>query len=231
MLKNGALAVYEILCSFTIPLRLSEKDGHPAVLLKKVIARQFEAVENVDAVSVVESEDHAMGRTTEIDEQISSQSRSFTSVQMDGKFKGVYLAGQPSVWLLSTDHGPCRIYDSPDGKTIHSLAQLPDGFLMSLSEPSVQDEEPSQAREPSSLWETYISEYVCLDREIPSTLVKTGRPFNKVFYDSAAEAVVAASFLETAFANFDEEGNLMWQPDGVCLAGSVREFLQSSYAS
>ncbi|EFP85411.2 uncharacterized protein PGTG_11767 [Puccinia graminis f. sp. tritici CRL 75-36-700-3] len=213
MLKNGALAVYEILCSFTIPLRLSEKDGHPAVLLKKVIGRQFEAVENVDEVSGVESEDHEMGRTTEIDEQISPQSRSFTSIQMDGKFKGVYLAGQPPVWLLSTDHGPCRIYDSPDEKTIHGIAQLPDGFLMSLSEASVQDEEPSQACDPASLWETYISEYVCLDREIPSTLVKTGRPFNKVFYDSASETVVGASYLETAFANFDEEGNLMWQPD------------------
>ncbi|EFP75378.2 uncharacterized protein PGTG_01971 [Puccinia graminis f. sp. tritici CRL 75-36-700-3] len=187
MLKNGALPVSEILCSFTIPLRLSENDGHPAVLLKKVIGHQFEAVENVDEVSVVESEDHAMGRTIEIDEQISPQSRSFTPIQMDGKFKGVYLAAQP---------------------------------------PGVR-KEPSQACDPASLWETYISEYVCLDREIPSTLVKNGRPFNKVFYDSASETVIGASYLKTAFANFDEEGNLMWQPDGWLLLVFVG-ILQSS---
>ncbi|OAV95953.1 hypothetical protein PTTG_04786 [Puccinia triticina 1-1 BBBD Race 1] len=211
MLNNGAFAVYEVLSSYTIPMRLTEKNGHPAILLKKVIARQFEALENSDELPSG-TEDHKMDQTNINDQQSSPPSRSFTALKMDGKFQGVYLAGQPPVWLLSTDHGPCRIYDSPDDKTIHAIAQLPEGFLMSLTESSSQSESQTQECEPS-LWETFISEYVCFDREVSSTLVKSGRPFNKVFYDSSSDTVVGASYLETAFANFDEEGNLMWQPD------------------
>ncbi|KAI7953963.1 hypothetical protein MJO28_006510 [Puccinia striiformis f. sp. tritici] len=209
MLKNGAFAVYEILTNFTIPIRLPEKEGHPAVLLKKVIARQLESIQDHDEIPA-EPEDHDMEQSSPNDEE--TPSRSFTSIKMDGKFKGIYLAGQPPVWLLSTDHGPCRIYDSPEGKTIQSITQLSDGFLMSLTESSFENEDQTPESE-SSLWETFISEYVCFDRDISSTLVKTGRPFNKVFYDSSSQTVVGASYLETAFANFDEEGNLMWQPD------------------
>jgi len=210
MLKSGAFAVYEILPSFALPTRLAEKENRPAVLLKKVIARQFEALQSFEAPA--ESEDHDMEHSHTVKGQTSPQPISFTSLKVDGKFKGVYLTGHPPVWLLSTDHGPCRIYDSPEGKTIHGVAQLSDGFLMALTESSSKDEDEAQVLEPS-LWETFIPEHVCFDREIPSTLVKTGRPFNQVFYDSSSETVVGASYLETAFANFDEEGNLLWQPD------------------
>ncbi|KAH9443461.1 hypothetical protein Pst134EA_032651 [Puccinia striiformis f. sp. tritici] len=51
MLKNGAFAVYEILTNFLrIPIRLPEKEGHPAVLLKKVIARQLEPIQDHDEI-------------------------------------------------------------------------------------------------------------------------------------------------------------------------------------
>ncbi|KAI9608185.1 hypothetical protein KEM48_003453 [Puccinia striiformis f. sp. tritici PST-130] len=127
---TGAIAsppsscIYEILTNFTIPIRLPEKEGHPAVLLKKVIARQLESIQDHDEIPA-EPEDHDMEQSSPNDEE--TPSRSFTSIKMDGKFKGIYLA------------------------------------------------------------------------DISSTLVKTGRPFNKVFYDSSSQTVV--------------EGNLMWQPD------------------
>ncbi|PLW07812.1 hypothetical protein PCANC_21051 [Puccinia coronata f. sp. avenae] len=219
MLKNGAFAVYEILTSFTLMKQLAEKEGHPAVLLKKVIGRQFEAIQNLDETPA-QSENHDMEHTNHTNGRTNLHPRSFTSLKVDGKFSGFYLAGPSPVWFLSTDHGPCRIYDSPEGMTIHGFAQLPDGFLMSLTESTSENNNQAQNSEPT-LWETFISEYVCFDREIPSTLVKTGRPFNKVFYDSSSETVVGASYLETAFATFDEEGNLMWQPDDDSLIGAT----------
>lgn len=211
MLQNGAFAVYELITSFALTMRSPEKEGRPAILLKKVVSRQLEAVDDNVNIPAPSGSNENEKSNDNLDEPFDAICWNFTQIGMKDKFKGVFLSSNPPLWLLSTDHGPCRIYDSPEGKTVKGIAQTSSGFLMCLADSASKDLDPSACSD--SLWETVVPESVCFDREIPSTLVKTGRPFNKVVYDSFLQTIVGASYLETAFANFDEEGNLMWEPD------------------
>ncbi|MBW0461452.1 hypothetical protein O181_001167 [Austropuccinia psidii MF-1] len=216
ILQSGAFAVYEIFASFVIPRKSSAKHGHPAIMLKKVLARQFEASQELN--EPIPSQAHEMDAKHNF-EQLKT-SRGFTPLMMAGQFRGAFLSGEAPVWLVSTDHGPCRIYESFEGRAVYCIAQLPNSFLMCLDELSNSKNQASTDAQ-QELWEAWVSEYVCLDREIPSTLVKTGRPFNKVVYDPSSETIVGASYLETSFANFDEEGNLMWEPEDDSLIRST----------
>ncbi|KAI8451017.1 CPSF A subunit region-domain-containing protein [Phakopsora pachyrhizi] len=207
MLASGAFAVYELVTTFIRSPILGKREGSPAIFLKKVIGRQFEALEEPEDPSNDGNQKMDPGEDLDL---ASSWSRSFKPFTVNKNLSGAFFSGPISIWLLSTDHGPCRIYESTERNLIHDIVQLPSGSLITLDE---YRDSPTCDPKQKTLWETSVSETVCFDKEVPITPVKIGRPFNKVVYDFPTQTVVGASYLETAFANFDEEGNLIWQPD------------------
>lgn len=52
-----------------------------------------------------------------------------------------------------------------------------------------------------------------LHNHLPSRSVPRQRPCTKVIYDSSTSLVVAASSQLSKFASYDEDGNIVWEPD------------------
>lgn len=125
------------------------------------------------------------------------------TINKPGHFQGVFLNGAEPCWIIASDHGPIQRYSSRRiGSCSGGLIQLRHHTFL------VQEEEGGE------IWEAEIGEEVCVDGKVACALVKTGRSFNQLVYDHSMGTVVGASYLETMFANFNEEGNSMWEPDG-----------------
>lgn len=61
---------------------------------------------------------------------------------------------------------------------------------------------------------------------MPSRSVPRSRMYSNVTFDPSTGLIVAASCLESRFANFDEEGVKTWEPDGMKSVFCCRTFLE-----
>ena len=59
---------------------------------------------------------------------------------------------------------------------------------------------------------------VLLEEHLPSRSVPRSRPYSNVVFEPSTALIVAASTLQAKFASFDEDGNRLWEPDGVWLS-------------
>jgi cleavage and polyadenylation specificity factor subunit 1 len=50
--------------------------------------------------------------------------------------------------------------------------------------------------------------------DLPSRSIPQPRPYSKVMFDASTGLIVAASILEAKFASYDEDNNIVWEPDG-----------------
>ncbi|KAH9817923.1 CPSF A subunit region-domain-containing protein [Melampsora americana] len=139
-----------------------------------------------------------LGYQYESSEPIPNLDRRVKVVKKHATFSGIHLSGPEPVWIVSTDHGPVQVYKAKPNQTITYLDQS-DKFLVSDHQVEI--------------WESEIGEGVCLDGRIPVRLVKDGRSFSKIVYEPKMDVVVGASYLVTPFANFTEEGVMMWEQD------------------
>ncbi|EGF98089.1 uncharacterized protein MELLADRAFT_96156 [Melampsora larici-populina 98AG31] len=139
-----------------------------------------------------------LGYQFESSEPISNLDRKVKVVKKNATFSGIHLSGLEPIWIVSTDHGPVQIYKAKTNQTITYLDQS-DKFLVSDHQVEI--------------WESEVGEGVCLDGRIPVRLVKDGRSFSKIVYEPKMDVVIGASYLVTPFANFTEEGVMMWEQD------------------
>ena len=58
---------------------------------------------------------------------------------------------------------------------------------------------------------------VLLEEHLPSRSVPRSRPYSNVVFEPSTALIVAASTLQAKFASFDEDGNRLWEPDGVAV--------------
>lgn len=56
---------------------------------------------------------------------------------------------------------------------------------------------------------------VQLGGHLPTRYVPRSRPYSNVIFEPSTSLIVAASTLQAEFAAFDEDGNRVWEPDGV----------------
>lgn len=54
-----------------------------------------------------------------------------------------------------------------------------------------------------------------LNGPLPSRSVPRGRSYSSILFEPSTSLIVAASSLRAQFASFDEDGNKIWEPDGM----------------
>ena len=60
-----------------------------------------------------------------------------------------------------------------------------------------------------------------LDAHLPARSMPRSRPYTNIVYDVSTALVVAASSFMNRFASYDEDGNIVWEPDSECIKGSL----------
>lgn len=55
---------------------------------------------------------------------------------------------------------------------------------------------------------------VQLDGHLPSRSISRSRSYSNVVYDPSTSLIAATSSLQSKFASYDEDGNIVWEPDG-----------------
>jgi len=72
---------------------------------------------------------------------------------------------------------------------------------------------------------------VLLEEHLPSRSVPRSRPYSNVVFEPSTALIVAASTIQAKFASFDEDGNRLWEPDGMWLSPRLFHFTGISRAS
>ena len=52
-----------------------------------------------------------------------------------------------------------------------------------------------------------------LDAHLPARSVPRSRPYSHVVFDASTSLIVAASSFMNRFASYDEDSNIVWEPD------------------
>ncbi|EGO29249.1 hypothetical protein SERLADRAFT_445076 [Serpula lacrymans var. lacrymans S7.9] len=125
-----------------------------------------------------------------------------TSPTPGSVLSGVFFTGDRPSWIVATNKGGIRIYSSGHhivhSFTSCSLWESKGDFLV------YSDEGPSLLEWMPDL---------CLDSVLPSRNIPRSRAYANVVYDPSAMLIVAASSMQANFASFDEDGNIIWEPE------------------
>lgn len=133
---------------------------------------------------------------------------------------GVFFTGDRPCWILSTDKGGVKVFPSGHsvvhGFTATSMWGSKGDFLLNYEEARTwfysSSHDHSLCSQGSALMEWIPG--IQLDNHLPSRSVPRQRPCTNVVYDSSTSLVVAASSQLSKFASYDEDGNIVWEPDG-----------------
>lgn len=106
---------------------------------------------------------------------------------------GAFLTGSTPLWLTASDAGPLRIYED-DNSSANGFVGLKETFAISSSGIEV----------------FHLARRACIDKEVPTSAVKVGRSYSFAIEDPPTQSIVASSYHEASFANFDEEGEGTW---------------------
>lgn len=55
---------------------------------------------------------------------------------------------------------------------------------------------------------------IMLDTPLPKRTVPKSRQYSNVVFETNSLLIVAAASLQAQFASYDEDNNLIWEPDG-----------------
>jgi cleavage and polyadenylation specificity factor subunit 1 len=118
----------------------------------------------------------------------------------------VFFTGDHPSWILRTDRESVRIYAS-GYQIVHAFSPCrywggPNDFLIYSEEgPALCEWVPEYADE--------------LGAPLPMRNIPRGRAYSNVVYDAGTGLVVASSVVKARFTLFDEEGEKIWEPDGM----------------
>ncbi|EMD34631.1 hypothetical protein CERSUDRAFT_116804 [Gelatoporia subvermispora B] len=194
-LRSGQLAVYE-----TIPVA-PPADPLPnsrsctiLVRFRKVLSKAFDIQQQNEEVekSVLAEQ-----------KRISRLLIPFVTSPNPGQtLSGVFFTGDRPCWILSTDKGGVKVFPSGHSVvhafTASSVWESKSDFLLYSEEgPSLLEWIPG----------------VQLDGHLPSRTVPRNKAYSNVVYDPSTSLIVAASSSQSRFASYDEDGNIVWEPD------------------
>jgi cleavage and polyadenylation specificity factor subunit 1 len=115
---------------------------------------------------------------------------------------GVFLTGSRPSWVVCTDGGGVRAHSAAHG-AVHAFAPCPlwgaDEFVL------YADEGPCLVE-----WTPGVD----VGGALPGRRVRTERPYAHVAYEPVSGLIVAAGALQAPFAAYDEDGVIMWEPEG-----------------
>ena len=60
------------------------------------------------------------------------------------------------------------------------------------------------------------------DGPLPTRSIPRGRSYSNILFDPSTSLIVAASSLHAKFTSYDEDGNRIWEPEGLSLAATSR---------
>ena len=69
---------------------------------------------------------------------------------------------------------------------------------------------------------------VQLDAHMPARSVPRSRPYSNIVFDASTQLLVAASSFMNRFASYDEDGNIVWEPDSQCLYSRYLVYVRPS---
>ncbi|KAH9943547.1 CPSF A subunit region-domain-containing protein [Amylocystis lapponica] len=203
-LRSGLLALYEALPT-PPPADPLPPSRTSTLLIKfvKVVSRAFDIqhIEEVEKSVLAEQK------------RISRLLIPFvTSPAPNQTFSGVFFTGDRPCWILSTDKGGVKVFPSGHSVvhafTASSVWESKGDFLLYSEEgPGLLEWMPD----------------IQLDGHLPSRSISRPRSYTHVVYDPSTSLIVAASSLQSKFASYDEDGNVVWEPDAVLrwMGGSI----------
>ncbi|KAH9930484.1 CPSF A subunit region-domain-containing protein [Epithele typhae] len=194
LLRSGQLAIYEAVAAAppTDPLP-STRSSTLLVRFVKIASRAFDIQHPEEEQKSVLAEQKRISRLL----------LPFVTTPSPGRtFSGVFFTGDRPCWITSTDKGGVRVFASGHNVvhafTTCSLWESKNDFLLYSEEgPSLVEWMPD----------------VQLDAHLPARSVPRARPYSNVVFDASTQLVVAASSFMNRFASYDEDGNVVWQPD------------------
>ncbi|KAI0366045.1 hypothetical protein BV20DRAFT_1115505 [Pilatotrama ljubarskyi] len=194
LLRSGQLAIYEAVAAAppTEPLP-STRSLTLLVKFVKVMSKAFDIQHTEEEQKSVLAEQKRISRLL----------LPFVTSPAPGQtYSGVFFTGDRPSWILSTDKGGVRVFPSGHNVvhafTTSSLWESGGEFLL------YSEEGPSLVE-----WMPDIQ----LDGHLPARSVPRSRPYSNVVYDASTSLIVAASSFQNRFASYDEDGNIVWEPD------------------
>ncbi|KAI0731786.1 CPSF A subunit region-domain-containing protein [Fomitopsis betulina] len=193
-MRSGLLAVYE---AFPVqpPADPLPNDRTCTLLVQfiKVVTRAF------DIQVPEEQEKSALAEVKKISRHLIP----FVSSPSPGQtFSGAFFTGDRPCWIISTDKGGVKVFPSGHSVvhafTASSLWESRGDFLL------YSEEGPSLVE-----WMPDLQ----LTTQLPSRSVPRSKGYTNVVYDSNTSLIVAASSRQSRFASYDDDGNIVWEPD------------------
>ncbi|KAH9849008.1 CPSF A subunit region-domain-containing protein [Lenzites betulinus] len=194
LLRSGQLAIYEAV-AIAPPAEPLPSTRSSTLLVKfvKVVSKAFDIQHPEEEQKSVLAEQKRISRLL----------LPFVTSPAPGRTcSGVFFTGDRPSWILSTDKGGVRLFPSGHNVvhafTACSLWESRGDFLL------YSEEGPSLVE-----WMPDIQ----LDGHLPARSVPRSRPYSNVVFDASTSLIVAASVFQNRFASYDEDGNVVWEPD------------------
>ncbi|KAF8837869.1 hypothetical protein BDN67DRAFT_972360 [Paxillus ammoniavirescens] len=204
-MRCGHLAVYEAhsapLPSSHSPSPLNGRTAFLEVKFTKVLTRTFEISRQEDTEKTILAEQKRISRTFV---PFITSPTSTSGVNGTRTLSGVFFTGDRPSWIMRTDKGGVKSFPSGHAVvhafTACSLWESKAEFLV------YSDEGPSLLE-----WIPDVE----LDTPLPKRSLPRSRPYSSMVFEPSASLIVAASTLQAQFASYDEDSNILWEPDGV----------------
>ncbi|KAI0646665.1 CPSF A subunit region-domain-containing protein [Trametes meyenii] len=194
LLRSGQLAIYDAVAAAPPAEPLpSARSSTLLVKFVKVLSKAFDITYPEEEQKSVLAEQKRISRLL----------LPFVTSPAPGQtFSGVFFTGDRPSWIISTDKGGVKLFPSGHSVvhafTASSLWESRGDFLL------YSEEGPALVE-----WMPDIQ----LDGHLPARSAPRSRPYSNVVFDASTSLIVAASSFQNRFASYDEDGNIVWEPD------------------
>ena len=147
-------------------------------------------------------------------------------------FSGVFFTGDRPNWILAGNKSGVQIY--PSGHSVvHAFAacSLWDSkgdFLLYTDEVWIFRLYPTYSSHILSKGPTLLEwmPNFQFDGPLPTRSIPRGRSYSNILFDPFTSLIVAASSLQAKFTSYDEDGNRIWEPEGVCVTSGCKPIIE-----
>ena len=213
LFKTGILAVYRAVPGNSA---VNLRESPLQIQFVKVFARSLD-------VQGQEEDQPTIPQAPAADRKIARRHLIPFSTAPDGApgLQGVFLTGDRPSWFTKTNQSHLTVipssYNSVHAFTSCPTVEGPNDFLMYTEEVRTL----THFGEKHSLSLTQgpclveLLPHVDLHTPLPNRRVRKGRSYTSVAFDPSTQLLVAGSSLPRDFALYDDESNIVWEPDGL----------------